>query len=421
MSHRALSEWLAWQEHLHPSVIDLGLERVAEVWKRLHPGPFGPFVITVAGTNGKGSCVAYLDSILCQAGYRTGSYTSPHLVRYNERIRVEGKAVNDETICGAFERIDACRESVSLTYFEFGTLAALDIFAREAVDVAILEVGLGGRLDAVNLLDADAVLVSSIGLDHTEWLGNDLNAIAREKAGVLRKGQPAVFAEAVVPAGFIEAANETDACVACLGKDYSFAYQPDGWSWQMDDSGLELPFPAMTGDYQLQNAAGVVTLLQLVKERLPVTPEAISKGLREATAPARFQQVRSHPSVYVDVAHNAEAAIALAGNLAALTERGRVHAIFSIYADKPVTEVVRALAPIVDVWHLYALKSSRALDIESLEAAVKVADHAAKVIVHDGLDSAIRIVSDCDPLETVVIFGSFEVAGEALRALGVEV
>ena len=421
MSHRALSEWLAWQEHLHPSVIDLGLERVAEVWKRLHPGPFAPFVITVAGTNGKGSCVAYLDSILCQAGYRTGSYTSPHLVRYNERIRVEGKVVNDETICGAFERIDACRESVSLTYFEFGTLAALDIFAREAVDVAILEVGLGGRLDAVNLLDADAVLVSSIGLDHTEWLGNDLNAIAREKAGVLRKGQPAVFAEAVVPAGFLEAANETDACVACLGKDYSFAYQPDGWSWQMDDSVLELPFPAMTGDYQLQNAAGVVTLLQLVKERLPVTPEAINKGLREATAPARFQQVRSHPSVYVDVAHNAEAAIALAGNLAALTERGRVHAIFSIYADKPVTEVVRALAPIVDVWHLYALKSSRALDIESLEAAVKVADHAAKVIVHDGLDSAIRIVSDCDPLETVVIFGSFEVAGEALRALGVEV
>ena len=421
MSHRALSEWLAWQEHLHPSVIDLGLERVAEVWKRLHPGPFAPFVITVAGTNGKGSCVAYLDSILRQAGYRTGSYTSPHLVRYNERIRVEGKAVNDETICGAFERIDACRESVSLTYFEFGTLAALDIFAREAVDVAILEVGLGGRLDAVNLLDADAVLVSSIGLDHTEWLGNDLNAIAREKAGVLRKGQPAVFAEAVVPAGFLEAANETDACVACLGKDYSFAYQPDGWSWQMDDSVLELPFPAMTGDYQLQNAAGVVTLLQLVKERLPVTPEAINKGLREATAPARFQQVRSHPSVYVDVAHNAEAAIALAGNLAALTERGRVHAIFSIYADKPVTEVVRALAPIVDVWHLYALKSSRALDIESLEAAVKVADHAAKVIVHDGLDSAIRIVSDCDPLETVVIFGSFEVAGEALRALGVEV
>ena len=421
MSHRALSDWLAWQEQLHPSVIDLGLQRVAEVWERLHPGSFEPFVITVAGTNGKGSCVAFLEAILRHAGYRTGSYTSPHLVRYNERIRVEGKTVTDEAICVAFERIDACRESVSLTYFEFGTLAALDIFAREAVDVAILEVGLGGRLDAVNLLDADAVLVTSIGLDHTEWLGDDLNDIAREKAGVLRKGQPAVFAESVVPAGFLEAANEAGARVVYAGKDYSYAYQPDGWSWQMDESLLELPFPRMTGDYQLQNAAAVVALLHLVRDRLPVTPGAIGKGLREAAAPARFQQVRTHPSVYVDVAHNAEAAIALAGNLAALTERGRVHAIFSIYADKPVTEVVRALAPIVDVWHLYALKSSRALAIENLESAVKVADHAAKVIVHDTLDEALGIVRDCDPLETVVIFGSFEVAGEALRALGVEI
>jgi len=421
MSRRALSEWLAWQEQLHPSVIDLGLERVAEVWKRLHPEPFSPFVITVAGTNGKGSCVAYLDAILRQAGYRTGSYTSPHLVRYNERIRINGETASDDAICAAFERIDNSRESVSLTYFEFGTLAALDIFARDAVDVAILEVGLGGRLDAVNLLDADAVLVTSIGLDHTDWLGNDLDAIAREKAGVLRKGQPAVFAEPVVPAGFLEVANATGACVLYAGKDYSYAYQPDGWSWEMGENVIALPFPRMGGDYQLQNAAAVVTLLQLVQERLPVTPEAISQGLREAALPARFQQVRSHPSVYIDVAHNAEAAIALAGNLAALTERGRVHAIFSIYADKPVTEIVRALAPIVDVWHLYALKSSRALDIESLESAVKVADHAAKVIVYDTLDEAIRIINDCDPLETVVIFGSFEVAGEALRALGVEV
>jgi len=421
MSNRALSEWLAWQEQLHPSDIDLGLERVAEVWKRLHPGAFKPFVITVAGTNGKGSCVAYLDAILRHAGYRTGSYTSPHLVRYNERIRVDGSAVNDGAICAAFERIEACRESVSLTYFEFGTLAALDIFSREAVDVAILEVGLGGRLDAVNLLDADAVLVTSIGLDHTEWLGDDLNAIAREKAGVLRKGQPAVFAEPVVPAGFLESANATGACVAYAGKDYSYAYQPDGWYWQMGDKALELPFPRMSGDYQLQNAAAVVTLLQLVQDRLPVTPKAISAGLHETAVPARFQQVRSHPSVYVDVAHNAEAAIALAGNLSTLTERGRDHAIFSMYVDKPVTEVVRALAPIVDVWHLYALKSSRALDIESLESAVKLADHAAKIIVHQGLGEAIRIVNDCDPLETVVIFGSFEVAGEALRVLDVEV
>ena len=419
MRNRSLSEWLAWQEQLHPSDIDLGLDRVAGVWKQLHPADYEPLVITVAGTNGKGSSVAFLDAILRHAGYRTGSYTSPHLVRYNERICVDGIQANDEAICAAFERIDACRGDISLTYFEFGTLAALDIFAREGVDVAILEVGLGGRLDAVNLLDADAVLVTSIGLDHTEWLGENLDAIAREKAGVLRRGQPAVFAEAVVPAGFLEVADESEACVAYLGKDFSYAYQPDGWSWQMGEKVLELPFPRMSGDYQLQNAAAVVTLLQLVHDRLPVSPEAISEGLHEAAAPARFQQVRSHPSVYVDVAHNAEAAIALAGNLAALTERGRVHAIFSIYADKPVTDVVRALAPVVDVWHLYAMKSSRGLDIESLESAVRVADHAAKVIVHASLEEALGIIRDIDPLETLVIFGSFEVAGGALGALGV--
>ncbi|MGD8556405.1 MAG: bifunctional tetrahydrofolate synthase/dihydrofolate synthase [Chromatiales bacterium] len=419
MSDRSLSEWLAWQEKLHPSDIELGLERVTGVWKQLHPAVFEPFVITVAGTNGKGSCVAFLDAILQHAGFRTGSYTSPHLLRYNERIRLDGMQANDEAICAAFERIDTCRGDISLTYFEFGTLAALDIFARAGVDVAILEVGLGGRLDAVNLLDADAVLVTSIGLDHTEWLGHDLDAIAREKAGVLRREQPAVFAEAVVPAGFLEAADESKACVAYLGKDYSYTYQPDGWCWQMDDRVIELPFPRMSGDYQLQNAAAVITLLHLVQDRLPVSPQAISEGLHEAAAPARFQQVRSHPAVYVDVAHNTEAAIALAGNLAAVTERGRVHAIFSIYTDKPVTEVVRALAPIVDVWHLYAMKSSRALDIGSLEAAVKVADHAAKVIVHASLEEALEIIPDIDPLETLVIFGSFEVAGEALDALGV--
>ena len=421
MSHRTLGEWLAWQEQLHPSVIDLGLERVTEVWKRLHSESFKPFVITVAGTNGKGSCVAYLDAILRHAGYRTGSYTSPHLVRYNERIRVDGNEASDEAITEAFERIDACRGSVSLTYFEFGTLAALDIFAREGVDVAVLEVGLGGRLDAVNLLDADAALITSIGLDHTDWLGDDIDSIAREKAGVLRRGQPAVFAEAVVPAGFLGAAEERGASVVYFGKDYSYDYLSDGWRWQMDDRELELPFPGMSGEYQLRNAAAVVTLLQLLQERLPVSPEAVGDGLRDASVAGRFQKVRSHPSVYVDVAHNAEAAIALAGNLEAVSERARVHAVFSIYADKPVTDVVRALAPVVDVWHLYALKSSRGLDIESLESAVRVADYGAKVIVHASLDEALGIVRDCDPLETVVIFGSFEVAGAALQALDVAV
>ncbi|MEJ2320975.1 MAG: bifunctional folylpolyglutamate synthase/dihydrofolate synthase [Gammaproteobacteria bacterium] len=402
MTRRTLSEWLAWQEQLHPSTIELGLARVVQVWNRLHPEGFAPFVITVAGTNGKGSCVAYLEAILRYAGYRTGSYTSPHLVRYNERIRVDGEQATDEAICDAFERIEQARRTTSLTYFEFGTLAALDIFVRERVDVALLEVGLGGRLDAVNLLDADAVLVTSIGLDHTDWLGDTLDAIAREKAGVLRRGRPAVFAESLVPAGFLQA---------------GFSYTSDRWRWQMGDAELELPLPAMRGDYQVQNAAAVVTLLHRVEERLPAAPAAIAGGLRAAAVDGRFQKVRSSPAVYVDVAHNREAAIALAGNIASLAAGGRVHAIFSIYAGKPVDEIARVLAPHVDSWHIYQMKSSRALDIEALQLALSDARHDASIAIHDSLREALRVLEECDPLDVVVIFGSFEVAGEALEIL----
>lgn len=417
MPRRTLTEWLAWQEQLHPSEIELGLTRVSEVWKRLHPEPFKPFVITVAGTNGKGSCVAYLESILRHAGYRTGSYTSPHLVRYNERIRVDASEADDEQISAAFERIDEARGETSLTYFEFGTLAALDIFAQEDVDAAILEVGLGGRLDAVNILDADAVLISSIGLDHTDWLGDSLDAIAREKAGVLRKGQPAVFAETVAPAGFLETAEETGAAVSYPGKDYAFSYLPDGWRWQMGDESMELPLPGLYGDYQLQNAAAVLALLKQVRHTLPVDQQAIADGLRSTVVEGRFQKLRTLPDVYIDVAHNREAAIALSGNISALGVRGRVHAVFSIYADKPVHDVAVALAPNVDVWHIYEMHGPRALGIEALESALHVARHDAKIKIHPGLREAMGIIDDCDPLDVVVIFGSFEVAGEALKIL----
>ena len=417
MTRRTLSEWLAWQEQLHPSTIELGLARVGEVWNRLHPEGFAPFVITVAGTNGKGSCVAYLDAILRCAGYRTGSYTSPHLVRYNERIRVVGEDAPDEAICDAFERIEERRRATSLTYFEFGTLAALDIFARENVDVALLEVGLGGRLDAVNLLDADAMLITSIGLDHTDWLGDTLDAIAREKAGVLRRGRPAVFAESLVPEGFLQAAAESGADVSYLEKDYSFSYTSDGWRWQMGGAELELPLPAMRGDYQVQNAAAVVTLLHRVSQRLPVAPAAIADGLRMAAVEGRFQKVHSSPAVYVDVAHNRESASALAGNIASLAGGGLVHAIFSIYAGKPVDELARVLVPHVDSWHIYEMKSSRALDIEAMESALRTAQHDANIVIHGSLPEALRILEECDPLDVVVIFGSFEVAGEALEIL----
>ena len=254
----SLDGWLSWQEQFHPRPIDLGLERVAGVYARLDPQPRKIPTVTVAGTNGKGSCVAYLEAIYRAQGYRVGSYTSPHILKYNERIRIDGQPVSDELICDAFGRIDAVREDTSLSYFEFGTLAALDIFSRNDVDVRILEVGLGGRLDAVNIIDADVAIVTTIAIDHVDWLGHTEEAIGREKAGIFRRTIPALIGDQQVPDSLLQAAREIEAHVLQIGQDFCYRKRMDCWDWL--GNGLELnglPYPSLKGEHQLRNAATV--------------------------------------------------------------------------------------------------------------------------------------------------------------------
>ncbi len=369
---RTLSEWLAWQETLHPVAIDLGLERVAAVARRLGCLRPAPTLITVAGTNGKGSTLAMLESILRRAGYRTGCYTSPHLFRYNERLRIDGESVADARWCEAFARIDAARGEDSLTYFEFGTLAALDIMGAEPLDVALLEVGLGGRLDAVNIVDADVAVVTSIGLDHTEWLGDTREAIGAEKAGIFRAGRPAVCGDAAPPDSLREAAAAVGAPLRVLGEDFFVRHSGKRWHWQgVAGCYQELAWPGLPGVHQLANAATALAALECLHERLPVGESAVVAGLKWVELPGRVQIVPGAVEQVLDVSHNAQAALALVDALRHRPLRGDTHAVIGMMADKDVAAFIGALQSQVDHWYPVGLPVARALDVETLAAALR--------------------------------------------------
>ncbi|MGA9162956.1 MAG: bifunctional tetrahydrofolate synthase/dihydrofolate synthase, partial [Thiobacillus sp.] len=311
----SLADWLARLEQLHPNVIDLGLERVCRVRDAMGLAPTFPLII-VGGTNGKGSTCAYLEAILGAAGYRTGLYTSPHLLRYNERVRIDGKEARDAELVAAFEKIDAARGETSLTYFEFGTLGAMAQFIDAGVDVAILEVGLGGRLDAVNVFDPTAAIVTSVDLDHMDYLGDSREQIGFEKAGIYRAGRPAICADPAPPASLIGHARHIGAALRCVGQDFSARREDDHWTFfGADVTWQALPLPAMPGAYQLRNAAGALAVLESLQAYLPVSEAAIRAGLARAQVPGRFQRIAHAPEVILDVAHNPEAARALAATL----------------------------------------------------------------------------------------------------------
>lgn len=317
MRFQTLEKWLQWQITLHHREIELGLERVLSVWRRLWDGPVPFRVVTVAGTNGKGSSVAFLEAILSSAGYRVGSFTSPHLVRYNERIRVAGEEASDETICRAFDAVDRARGETPLTFFEFSALAALQIFSQSGLDVAVLEVGLGGRLDAVNIIDPDVALITSIGLDHMAWLGGTVDEIALEKAGIMRPGKPAVYAAKFPPSSLLSYAEDLGVKLYLADQDFGYSGGAEEWDWWGPDRRWPgLPRPAMVGDYQLGNASAVLMVLSLLHAAgLSVTGLALRRGLESAVAAARFELVPGPPDTLLDVAHNPHAAAALAGNL----------------------------------------------------------------------------------------------------------
>ncbi len=376
MRFNTLEDWLNWQETLHPTEIELGLARVGSVLTRLRLDQPHFTLITVAGTNGKGSSVAMLEAILLAAGYRVGSYTSPHLLRYNERIKLGGKPVDDEMLCASFARIDETRADISLSYFEFGTLAAIDILHRAELDIAILEVGLGGRLDAVNVLDADVALITAIDIDHVDWLGADRETIAREKAGILRAGRVAVCADPEPPASLLAVAEALGTPLSLLGKDFerSIERERDRWCWQGGSECFDnLPLPALPGDFQLNNAAGVLAVLSALRTDFPVDAEAIAQGLQSVQLPGRYQRLprsQGAPEQVLDVAHNAQSAQALADNLARQACPGRTLAVLGMLADKDISAVLAALAPQVDDWYLAPLPVPRSATVGQLRAAL---------------------------------------------------
>ncbi|WP_295885491.1 bifunctional tetrahydrofolate synthase/dihydrofolate synthase [uncultured Thiohalocapsa sp.] len=418
MRFKTLPEWLAWQETLHPSRIDLRLERVGRVWEALGLGPFRCPVITVGGTNGKGSVVAYLDAIGRAAGYRTCAYTSPHVLRYNERIRIDGADATDAALCDAFDRIDAVRGEAQLTYFEFGTLAALLLFAEAEPDLVLLEVGLGGRLDAVNIIAADVAVVTSIGRDHMAWLGDTPEQIAVEKAGIFRAGRPAVIGQADAPPRLRERALEIGAEPLQLGRELRARIDAGQWQWQGPDGRCRdaLPAPALRGRIQYDNAATAICALECLRERLPVGNAALRQGLQRARLPGRFTVLPGQPTWVLDVAHNREAALVLAQNLAALGCTGPRHAVVGLSSDKEADAVTAALADWVEQWHVVRAPGPRGMPAEQLAAAVENAAPGARVRQQPGLDAAIAAI-DATLTETgcVLVFGSFTMVEAALR------
>jgi dihydrofolate synthase/folylpolyglutamate synthase len=383
---------------------------------RLHP--FECPVISVGGTNGKGSCVALLESMLSAQGYRVCAYTSPHLLRYNERIRVGGLEAADDVLCAAFARVEAARGDVPLTYFEFGTLAALLVFAGSNPQAVLLEVGLGGRLDAVNLVDADAAIVSSIGIDHTEWLGTDRESIGYEKAGIFRPGRAAVCGDPAPPRSLLAHAESIGTRLYCIGRDFRAVNQgADGrWDWQGWDSPLcGLPRPALPGEIQLRNAAVCVAALHALRDRVPVSEDAVHAGLKNARLPGRFQQLAGRTPVILDVAHNAEACATLAANLDAQPCSGRTLAVLGMLNDKPAHEVARIMDTRVHAWYLGGLDvSGRTQSAEQL--ARKLKPVRGDVISHTSIPEAYEAaLCAARPGDRIVVFGSFRTVEAVLR------
>jgi len=412
-------------ETLHPREIELGLERLRTVQSRMRLAQPDFAIVTVGGTNGKGSTVALIEAMLHAAGYRVGAYTSPHLLTYNERVRIEGRLASDAELCAAFARVETARGATALTYFEFGTLAAVDLFVRSGLDVVVLEVGLGGRLDAVNAWDADVAVVTSIGIDHTDWLGPDRESIGREKAGIFRAGRPAICADPQPPASIAETATTVDADLFQLGRDFDYTPEPGGWRWfaqrACNDVGPSarsgLPYPAMRGDYQLLNAAASLMALACLASRFSVSQANVRAGLLRAVLPGRFQTLPGLPLRVLDVAHNAQAAHALAQTLRTQPVAGRTLAVVGMLKDKPIADVLATLAPLVDEWFPATLDTPRGASAEQLRAALQTHGVHTPIDVYADVSAAYRAAgARATERDRIVVFGSFYTVGAILRA-----
>jgi dihydrofolate synthase/folylpolyglutamate synthase len=417
-----LSDWLAHCEQLHPKNIDMGLERVRDVAERMQI-KFDCPVITVAGTNGKGSTCAMLESILLQAGYRTGVYTSPHLVHFEERLRLKGESVEADKLISAFERVEVARHlngsETSLTYFEFSTLAILDVMAKSQLDVVILEVGLGGRLDAVNIIDSDCAVITSVDIDHTEFLGTDRESIGFEKAGIMRTGRPVVVSDPMPPQSVIDRAMEVGADLWRFGIDFNVSGDKQQWGWAGRGRRYSgLAYPALRGANQLVNAAGVLAALAALRDRLPITAQAVRNGLAFVELPGRFQIIPGQPTLVLDVAHNPHSVAALAANLDAMGYFPTTHAVFGAMADKDLILMLAKVNPLIDRWYFTDLPTARADSAEGLLSKWQASNtrKEAKASAHaDPLQALQAAINGADPTDRIVVFGSFYTVGGILK------
>jgi dihydrofolate synthase/folylpolyglutamate synthase len=366
----SLNDWLTCLESLHPKTIELGLDRVSEVAQRLGVH-FDCPVITVGGTNGKGSTCAMLESILLQGGYRVGLYTSPHLLRFNERARINGELASDEALCKNFEAVEAVRGDVSLTYFEFTTLAILKYFADAGLDAVILEVGLGGRLDAVNLIDPDVAIVTSVDLDHQDYLGDTREKIGFEKAGIFRSGRAAICSDPSPPQSLIDHAAAIGADLWLFGRDFNYSGDRQQWNYGgRQQRRNALAYPSLRGANQLLNASAALAALEVLRERLPLGAQEVRSGLVMVELPGRFQVLPGRPAVILDVAHNPHSAATLAQNLEQMGFHPYTHAVFGAMADKDIVGILAHLADRIDHWYLTDLPLPRAASAQSLAAAL---------------------------------------------------
>lgn len=406
---QSLSDWLSYLEHIHPQQIDMGLTRVKLVAERADLLSLPSFVITVGGTNGKGTTCAMLSSILNEAGYSTGVYASPHLLRYNERIKMNGEEVSDEEICESLAYIESFRADTSLTFFEFGTLAALALFKKKKPDVVLLEVGLGGRLDATNIIDADISVITSIDLDHCDWLGNTREDIAREKAGILRSGKPAIVGEPDIPSTLISRAEEIDANLYCVGRDFNYELFDNHWLYQGKVRQIErLPIPVLP----LPNAATALAVIEHMPPSWIIPQQAIAKGLEKAALSGRFQQIMSEPTVIIDVAHNPHAARYLAKKLQSIADK-KIHAVVGMLKDKDIEHTLSAVSNSIDDWFLADLHGPRAASAEMLSSVLpETATKHTYQNVNEAYMAALKHASDAD---VIIVFGSFLTIADVLK------
>ena len=417
MTRRSLDDWLDYISAQHPATIALGLDRVMDVANRLYLHP-AKATITVGGTNGKGSTCAMLERILLESGYDVALYTSPHLTRYNERVRFKGEELDDAGLVRAFERVEKARHGVPLTYFEFGTLAALWHFDQMMADVVILEVGLGGRLDAVNIVDADVACVVSVDLDHQAFLGDNVEDIGYEKAGIFRQGKPAIFGDFNPPKRLVDHAQSIGADLQVLGRDFRYEAQPLQWDFiGRKGARRALPKPGLRGSWQLKNASVALAALDELADKVPVSIGEVKRGLMLARVEGRMQVLPGRPSIVLDVAHNPHAARSLADGLGDMGFYENTLAVFAMLADKDIAGVVEAMKGRVDRWYVAAAQADRAAS----------AGDVAKILAAKGLEGVTRTFAtvasaldtarrEAGPNDRIVVFGSFYTVAEALRA-----